>query len=60
METARFLEAVRLLSGYLGRSGGVVAIGITVGDATTRGAGFTVLSDKASRAMAYVGMALSR
>jgi hypothetical protein len=34
----------------------VVAIGITVGDATTRGAGFTVLSDKASRAMAYVGM----
>jgi hypothetical protein len=33
-----------------------VAIGITVGDATTRGAGFTVLSDKASRAMAYVGM----
>jgi conjugative relaxase-like TrwC/TraI family protein len=32
------------------------AQGITVGDAITRGACFTVLSDKASRAMAYVGM----
>ena len=32
------------------------AQGITVGDSTTRGASFTVLSDKASRAMAYVGM----
>jgi conjugative relaxase-like TrwC/TraI family protein len=32
------------------------AQGITVGDATARGACFTVLSDKASRAMAYVGM----
>jgi conjugative relaxase-like TrwC/TraI family protein len=32
------------------------AQGITVGDSTTRGACFTVLSDKASRAMAYVGM----
>ena len=32
------------------------AQGITVGNSTTRGACFTVLSDKASRAMAYVGM----
>jgi len=32
------------------------AQGITVGNATTRGACFTVLSDKSSRAMAYVGM----
>lgn len=32
------------------------AQGITVGDSTTHGACFTVLSDKASRAMAYVGM----
>jgi hypothetical protein len=32
------------------------AQGITVGNVTTRGACFTVLSDKASRAMAYVGM----
>ena len=32
------------------------AQGVTVGDATTRGACFSVLSDKASRAMAYVGM----
>jgi conjugative relaxase-like TrwC/TraI family protein len=32
------------------------AQGITVGNATARGACFTVLSDKASRAMAYVGM----
>ncbi|WP_040623515.1 ATP-dependent DNA helicase, partial [Mycobacterium parascrofulaceum] len=32
------------------------AQGITVGNATTPGACFTVLSDKASRAMAYVGM----
>jgi hypothetical protein len=32
------------------------AQGITVGNAGTRGACFTVLSDRASRAMAYVGM----
>jgi conjugative relaxase-like TrwC/TraI family protein len=32
------------------------AQGITVGDSTTHGACFTVLSNKASRAMAYVGM----
>ena len=32
------------------------AQGITVGSSRTRGACFTVLSDKASRAMAYVGM----
>jgi hypothetical protein len=32
------------------------AQGITVGNSATRGACFTVLSDKASRAMAYVGM----
>jgi conjugative relaxase-like TrwC/TraI family protein len=32
------------------------AQGVTVGNATTRGACFTVLSDRASRAMAYVGM----
>jgi conjugative relaxase-like TrwC/TraI family protein len=32
------------------------AQGITVGNSTTRGACFTVLSDKARRAMAYVGM----
>ncbi|KPN46502.1 MobF family relaxase [Mycobacterium intracellulare] len=32
------------------------AQGITVGNATTQGACFTVLSDNASRAMAYVGM----
>jgi AAA domain len=32
------------------------AQGITIGNSTTRGACFTVLSDKASRAMAYVGM----
>ncbi|WP_201359049.1 MobF family relaxase [Mycobacterium paraintracellulare] len=32
------------------------AQGITVGNSTTAGACFTVLSDKASRAMAYVGM----
>ena len=32
------------------------AQGITVGNSTTRGACFTVLSDQASRAMAYVGM----
>jgi conjugative relaxase-like TrwC/TraI family protein len=32
------------------------AQGVTVGNSTTRGACFTVLSDKASRAMAYVGM----
>jgi len=32
------------------------AQGITVGDSSRRGACFTVLSDKASRAMAYVGM----
>jgi len=32
------------------------AQGITVGNATTPGACFAVLSDKASRAMAYVGM----
>ena len=32
------------------------AQGITVGNSTTRGACFTVLSDNASRAMAYVGM----
>jgi conjugative relaxase-like TrwC/TraI family protein len=32
------------------------AQGITVGNTTTRGACFTVLSDRASRAMAYVGM----
>ena len=32
------------------------AQGITVGNSTTPGACFTVLSDKASRAMAYVGM----
>jgi conjugative relaxase-like TrwC/TraI family protein len=32
------------------------AQGITVGDATTPGVCFSVLSDKASRAMAYVGM----
>jgi hypothetical protein len=32
------------------------AQGITVGGSTTRGACFTVLSDRASRAMAYVGM----
>jgi AAA domain len=32
------------------------AQGVTVGTATTRGACFTVLSDRASRAMAYVGM----
>jgi hypothetical protein len=32
------------------------AQGITVGNATTRGACFSVLSDNASRAMAYVGM----
>jgi conjugative relaxase-like TrwC/TraI family protein len=32
------------------------AQGITVGNSTTRGACFTVLSDRASRAMAYVGM----
>lgn len=32
------------------------AQGITVGNSTTAGACFTVLSDRASRAMAYVGM----
>jgi conjugative relaxase-like TrwC/TraI family protein len=32
------------------------AQGMTVGNSTTHGACFTVLSDKASRAMAYVGM----
>ena len=32
------------------------AQGITVGNSTTRGSCFTVLSDQASRAMAYVGM----
>ena len=32
------------------------AQGITIGNSTTRGACFTVLSDKASRPMAYVGM----
>ena len=32
------------------------AQGITVGNSTTRGACFTMLSDNASRAMAYVGM----
>lgn len=31
------------------------AQGITVGDAATRGAAFTVLSERATRAMAYVG-----
>ncbi|BCI84753.1 TraA/ATP-dependent exoDNAse/relaxase (plasmid) [Mycolicibacterium sp. TY66] len=31
------------------------AQGITVGNATTRGAAFTVLSERATRAMAYVG-----